>query len=102
MDSENEMNNFFQVRLMVGLAPITAPALHQNSILHPLATNSQWVNHRKYGLKVKFSLQLCRLLSLTGNYEFLAKGSVIQDLKQGIFGKVGKRRGSAGKPHSGE
>ena len=36
----------------------------------------------------KFSGQLCRLLSLTGNYEFLAKGSVIQDLKQGIFGKV--------------
>jgi len=62
-----------KVRLMVGLAPITAPALHRNSPLHPLATNSQW---------------LCGLLSVTGNYEFLAKDSVLRDLKQGVLGKV--------------
>ena len=42
--------------------------------------------------KVKFSVQLCGLLSATGNYEFLAKDSVLRDLKQGIFGKVGKRK----------
>jgi len=62
-----------KVRLMVGLAPVTAPNLHRNSPLHPLATHSQ---------------RLCGLLSYTGNYEFLAKGSVITDLKQSIWGKV--------------
>ena len=38
--------------------------------------------------QVEFSVQLCGLLSYTGNYEFLAKGSVITDLKQSIWGKV--------------
>lgn len=62
-----------KVRLMIGLAPVAAPVLHKNSVLHPLATNSQW---------------LCGLLSMTGNYEFLAKRSVITELKPGIWGKV--------------
>jgi len=41
------MNNWprmnAKVRLMVGLAPVTAPNLHRNSPLHPLATHSQRV-----------------------------------------------------------
>ena len=35
--------NALQVRLMVGLAPVTAAALHPASPLHPLATHSQRV-----------------------------------------------------------
>ena len=32
------------------------------------------------------------MLSFTGNYEFLAKDSLITDLKQNLLGKVGKER----------
>ena len=42
--------------------------------------------------QVKFFVQLCGLLSVTGNYEFLAKDSVLRDLKQGVLGKVGRRK----------
>ena len=38
----------FQVRLMVGLAPVTAAALHPASPLHPLATYSQGVSTWKH------------------------------------------------------
>ena len=79
---------------MIGLAPVTAPALHPNSPLHPLATHSKRVcttnnntAHAKETINWR-SFQLCGLLSLTGNYEFLAKDSVITDLKQSIWGKV--------------
>ena len=40
---KKKASDFSQVRLMVGLAPVTAPALHRNSPLHPLATHSQRV-----------------------------------------------------------
>ena len=36
-----------QVRLMIGLAPVTAPALHPNSPLHPLATHSKRVQYNQ-------------------------------------------------------
>ena len=41
---KKKASDFSQVRLMVGLAPVTAPALHRNSPLHPLATHSQRVS----------------------------------------------------------
>ena len=39
--------------------------------------------------------QLCGMLSFTGNFEFLAKDSLITDLKQNLLGKVsqGKKGG---------
>ena len=42
-NEKKKASDFSQVRLMVGLAPVTAPALHRNSPLHPLATHSQRV-----------------------------------------------------------
>jgi len=71
MNSRPWMNA--KVRLMIGLAPVTAAALHPASPLNPLAT---------------FSQGLCGMLSFTGNYEFLAKDSLITDLKQNLLGKV--------------
>ena len=32
------------------------------------------------------------MLSFTGNFEFLAKDSLITDLKQNLLGKVGKKK----------
>merc|ERR1712079_437756 len=69
MNSRRWMNA--KVRLMIGLAPVTAAALHPASPLNPLAT---------------FSQGLCGMLSFTGNYEFLAKDSLITDLKQNLLG----------------
>jgi len=71
MNSRPWMNA--KVRLMIGFAPVTAAALHPASPLNPLAT---------------FSQGLCGMLSFTGNYEFLAKDSLITDLKQNLLGKV--------------
>ena len=42
--------NSIQVRLMVGLAPVTAAALHPASPLHPLATFSQGVSSTRQNL----------------------------------------------------
>ena len=42
------------------------------------------------------------MLSFTGNFEFLAKDSLITDLKQNLLGKVGKKKDGVAKINTGE
>ena len=74
---------------MVGLAPIATVALHPASPLHIFVPMAEQVA-QEYKDDILFFPQLESVLSFTGQYEFFSRDSLITDLKETSFSKVGQ------------